>query len=64
MSLRRELRDWHEPARYYIMRGGRIIRRPHEDFKPIDPNSPLMKADFAKLEQATQDLWDKIKETE
>jgi hypothetical protein len=51
MSLRRELREWREPARYYIMRGGRIIRRPHEDFKPIDPNSPFMKFDYAKLEQ-------------
>ena len=42
---------WNEPARYYIMRGGRIIRRPHEDFKPIDPNSPLVKFDYATFER-------------
>ena len=52
MSLRRELRDWREPVRYYIMRGGRVIRRPHEDFKPIDPDSPLYKFDYATLERA------------
>jgi hypothetical protein len=33
------------------MHGGRIIRRPHEGFKPIDPNSPLMKFDYATLER-------------
>jgi hypothetical protein len=49
--------EWNEPARYYIMRGGRIIRRPHEDFKPIDPNSPFMKLDYAKLEG---DILDKL----
>jgi hypothetical protein len=52
VSLRRELRDWREPARYYIMRGGRIIRRPHEDFKPLDPNSPFTTFDYATLERA------------
>lgn len=46
------LREWHEPARYYLMRGGRVIRRPHEDFKPIDPDSPLYKFDYATLERA------------
>jgi hypothetical protein len=46
-------REWREPARYYIMRGGRIIRRPHEDFKPIDPNSPLVTFDYAALERST-----------
>jgi hypothetical protein len=44
-------RWWREPAVYYIMCGDRIIRRPHEDFKPIDPNSPIAKFDFATLEQ-------------
>ena len=46
------LRDWREPPRYYIMRGGRIIRRPHEDFKPIDPNSPLVTFDYASIERS------------
>ena len=55
-------REWREPARYYIMRGGRIIRRPHEDFKPIDPNNPLMKFDYAKLETETAALWEKLRE--
>lgn len=45
-------RWWREPAVYYIMRGGRIIRRPHEEFKPVDPNSPIAKFDFATLEQS------------
>ena len=44
---------WREPARYYFMRGGKIIRRPHEDFKPLDPNSPLAHTDFAALECRT-----------
>ncbi len=52
-------RRWQqEPAVYYIMRGGRIVRRPHEDFKPIDPNkplSPLATFDFAALECALLD---------
>lgn len=51
--MRRE--RWDELPRYYIMRGGRIIRRPHEDFKPIDPNSPFAKFDFVALEQAIQE---------
>lgn len=51
---------WDELPRYYITRGGRIIRRPHEEFKPIDLNSPLARTDFAKLEQA---LWEKIRGT-
>jgi hypothetical protein len=42
---------WNEPAVYYIMRGGRIIRRPHEDFKPIDPNSLLAKFNFDTIER-------------
>jgi hypothetical protein len=31
-----KLRDWQEPVRYYLTRGDRVIRRPHEDFKPIE----------------------------
>lgn len=56
--MRRE-RWWREPAQYYIIRD-KIIRRPHEEFKPIDLNSPIAKTDFAKLEQA---LWEKIRGT-
>jgi hypothetical protein len=49
---------WREPARYYLMRGGCVIRHPHEDFKPIDPNSPFMKFDYATLER---DIAEKLK---
>jgi hypothetical protein len=43
-------REWREPAQYYIVRD-KIIRRPHEDFHPIDPNSPLYTSDYAALER-------------
>jgi hypothetical protein len=52
-----------EPARYYIMRGGRIIRRPHEDVQPLDPNSPIAKFDFAALEQSLLESYVKAKIT-
>jgi hypothetical protein len=36
-------RWWQKPAVYYITRGGRIIRRPHEDFKLAELEYALLK---------------------
>lgn len=50
--MKRRRTSWANELPYYVItKGGKIMRIPYEEFKPIDPTRPFHTYDYATVEK-------------